>query len=464
MKTLTIHPSDNVAVCLEAQGEIPAGHKLALRDIAAGEQVIKYGHAIGRAKEDIRAGEWVHTHNLRSGLDEDAAYSYNFRAETPPAETHTFLGFPRKGRRAGVRNDIFIIPSVGCVNGVCRRLAASAQKYISGTIDGIWALEHPFGCSQLGQDQINLIELLTSLARNPNASFVLFVGLGCENTRLDSLREALQDCDHVAYLCCQDETDEHAAGLAILKDFAERAAVLKREAVSLAELCIGLKCGGSDGFSGITANPTVGRVSDRVVASGGSAVLTEVPEMFGAEQVLMDKCASEEVFRRYCGMIERFKQSYRDQGFPIYENPSPGNREGGITTLEEKSLGCVEKAGRTAVVDVLGYGARVQKPGVSVLNGPGNDLIAATALAAAGCQLVLFTTGRGTPFATCVPTLKISTNAALAAKKSGWIDFDASGSDDAGLFKLVLRCADGAYRCKSEDSREIAFYKTGVTL
>ena len=464
MKTLTIHPSDNVAVCLEAQGNIPAGHKLALRDIAAGEQVIKYGHAIGRAKEDIRAGEWVHTHNLRSGLDEDAAYSYNFRAETPPAETHTFLGFPRKGRRAGVRNDIFIIPSVGCVNGVCRRLAASAQKYTSGTIDGIWALEHPFGCSQLGQDQINLIELLTSLARNPNASFVLFVGLGCENTRLDFLREALRDCDHVAYLCCQDETDEHAAGLAILKDFAERAAKLKREAVSLAELCIGLKCGGSDGFSGITANPTVGRVSDRVVASGGSAVLTEVPEMFGAEQVLMDKCASEDVFGRYCNMIEKFKQSYRDQGFPIYENPSPGNRDGGITTLEEKSLGCVEKAGHTAVVDVLDYGERAKLPGVSVLNGPGNDLIAATALAAAGCQIVLFTTGRGTPFSTCVPTLKISTNAALANKKSGWIDFDASGSDDAGLFALVLRCADGEYRCKSEDGREIAFYKTGVTL
>lgn len=466
MKTLTIHPSDNVAVCLEAQGEIPAGHKLALTDIPAGERVVKYGHAIGRATRDVHAGEWVHTHNLRSGLDEAASYSYNFHAETPPAETHTFLGFPRAGRRAGVRNDVFIIPSVGCVNGVCRRLAARAQKYISGTVDGIWALEHPFGCSQLGQDQANIVQLLTSVALNPNASFVLFVGLGCENTRLDLLRDALKDQpnEHIAYLCCQDESDELAAGLAILKDFAERAAALRREEIPLSQLAIGLKCGGSDGFSGITANPTVGRVSDRVVASGGAAVLTEVPEMFGAEQVLMDKCASEDVFRRYCDMIEAFKQSYREQGFPIYENPSPGNREGGITTLEEKSLGCVEKAGHTAIVDVLDYGARVQMPGVSVLNGPGNDLIAATALAAAGCQIVLFTTGRGTPFATCVPTLKISTNAALAGKKSGWIDFDASGSDDAGLFELVLRCADGEYRCKSEDSREIAFYKTGVTL
>jgi len=270
--------------------------------------------------------------------------------------------------------------------------------------------------------------------------------------------------DHIAYMNCQDVADEHETGLAILKDFAAKAAKLEREDVDLSQLCIGLKCGGSDGYSGLTANPLVGRISDRVVAAGGSAILTEVPEMFGAEQLLMDKCMTQEVFERYKSMIEEFKQSYIDQGFPVYENPSPGNKEGGITTLEEKSLGCVEKAGSTAIVDVLDYGQLVTRQGVSALNAPGNDLIAATALAASGCQIVLFTTGRGTPFSTFVPTMKIATNTPLAEKKSGWIDFDAYPMDEDALFDLLLRTANGEYVCKSEDVREIAFYKTGVTL
>lgn len=461
---LVIHPDDNVAVTLAPLGDIPAGHKLARREIAAGEFVIKYGQIIGRATADIKAGEWVHSHNLKSHLDESVEYSYHFAASKPAPTRAHFMGYRRKNRRAGIRNEIYIIPTVGCVNGVCLRLERMAQKLIRGSIDGIFALPHQFGCSQLGEDNENIKHLLCSIARNPNASAVLIVGLGCENNQLGPIRDALADCDHVAFFNCQQVDDELAHGYEILERFAAEAAELQREEIDLSELCIGLKCGGSDGFSGITANPLVGQISDRIVAAGGSAILTEVPEMFGAEQLLMNKCRDRETFARYRRMIEDFKAFYTEQGFPVYENPSPGNRAGGITTLEEKSLGCIEKAGSTAVCDVLGYGETLREHGVSVLNAPGNDLIAATALAAAGCQLVLFTTGRGTPFSTFVPTMKISTNVGLATHKSNWIDFDASTMNADGLYDLILATANGTVKCHSEDIREIAFFKTGVTL
>jgi len=295
---------------------------------------------------------------------------------------------------------------------------------------------------------------------------VLFVGLGCENNGLSGIQEELsgKPNEHIYYLNCQDVADEHEAGMSILRRLIANASNLQREVVDLSQLCIGLKCGGSDAYSGLTANPLVGKIADMIVSAGGSAVLTEVPEMFGGEQLLMNKCENETVFQNYRNLIENFKRYYTDQGFPVYENPSPGNLAGGITTLEEKSLGCVEKAGSTKIVDILDYGSTVTKPGVSVLNGPGNDLIAATALAAAGCQMVLFTTGRGTPFSTFVPTMKIASNSHLAQKKNGWIDFDAWTMDEKALFQMVLRTISGEQHCKSEDIREIAFYKTGVTL
>ncbi len=461
---LTINDADNVGVTLSDIEEIPRGHKIALCNIKKGEFIIKYGAVIGRAAKDIAKGEWVHSHNLYSHLDESSDYTYNFNAKTYDRQKRSFMGFKRKDRRAGIRNEIYIIPTVGCVNQVCMRLERKAQKLIRGSIDGIFALPHQFGCSQLGDDHENIKNLLCSVAKNPNASFVLFVGLGCENNQLKAIKEALSDCDNIEFFNCQDIEDEIAYGYEILKRFADRAALLSRESIDLSELCIGLKCGGSDGFSGITANPLVGQISDKLVSAGGSAILTEVPEMFGAEQRLMDKCKDRETFLKYRKMIEDFKRFYQTQGFPVYENPSPGNRAGGITTLEEKSLGCVEKAGSTSINSVLSYGECVKQNGVSVLNAPGNDLIAATALAAAGCQLVLFTTGRGTPFSTFVPTMKISSNAPLAEKKSSWIDFDASSMNAEALFDLIIKTAEGLYFCKSEDIREIAFFKTGVTL
>ncbi len=465
--TVIINPKDNVGISLKGNGDIPAGHKFALKDIAKGDYVVKYGEIIGRASKDIAKGEWVHTHNVKSHLDEKVeGYSYDFSANELSGEAATFYGYKRKCGRAGIRNEIYIIPTVGCVNNVCIRLEKLAQKYVCGSIDGIFALTHQFGCSQLGEDNANIKKLLCSIALNPNATFVLFVGLGCENNGMDGIKEYLAPFgrDNIAFFNCQEVEDELSYGLEILKDFAERAKDLKREEVDLSELCIGLKCGGSDGYSGLTANPLVGKVTDMVVARGGSAILTEVPEMFGAEQLLMNKCANKEVFDNYKKMIEDFKNYYTSQGFPVYENPSPGNKKGGITTLEEKSLGCIEKAGSTAIVDVLAYGDTIKKQGVSTLNAPGNDLIASTALAAAGCQIVLFTTGRGTPFSTFVPTVKIASNTRMAEFKNDWIDFDAFTMDADGLYELILKTANGEVKAKSEDVREIAFYKTGVTL
>lgn len=461
-----INEKDNVGISLVASGDIPAGHKFALRDINKGEYIIKYGEIIGRATTDIKKGEWVHTHNVKSHLDETAEYSYNFYAETLPKKHATFKGFKRKIGRAGIRNEIYIIPSVGCVNNVCKKLEKLSQKFVSGSIDGIYALTHQFGCSQLGDDNVNIKKLLCGVALNPNASFVLFIGLGCENNGLDGIKEYLKPYgrDNIEFFNCQDVKDEIEYGLNIIKGFAEKASKLQREDVDLSELCIGLKCGGSDGYSGLTANPLVGKISDEIVSFGGSAMLTEVPEMFGAEQLLMNKCKNKDVFERYKKMIINFKNFYTSQGFPVYENPSPGNKKGGITTLEEKSLGCVEKAGSTKIVDVLDYGDIVKEKGVSALNAPGNDLIAATALAASGCQLVLFTTGRGTPFSTFVPTMKIASNDRISAFKDNWIDFNAYGMDEKGLFDLIIKTVNGEYKTKSEDIREIAFYKTGVTL
>lgn len=466
MREIIINEKDNVGVLLSAKGDIPAGHKFALKDIKKGEFVIKYGEVIGRATCDIKKGEWVHSHNLKSHLDETPVYNYNFGANVFAKEKATFKGFKHKYGRAGIRNEIYIIPTVGCVNNVCMRLEKLAQKYVLGSIDGIFALTHQFGCSQLGEDNENIKKLLCAIALNPNASYVLFVGLGCENNGLDGIKEYLKPYgrDNIEYFNCQDVEDELSYALEIIKGFSDKAKDLVREDVDVSELCIGLKCGGSDGYSGITANPLVGRITDKLVSQGGSAILTEVPEMFGAEQLLMNKCKNEQVFNRYKRMIEDFKAFYTDNGFPVYENPSPGNKKGGITTLEEKSLGCVEKAGSTEIVDVLDYGEIVKEKGVSALNAPGNDLIAATALASSGCQIVLFTTGRGTPFSTFVPTMKIATNDYLSSHKDNWIDFNAFGMDADGLYNLLMKTVNGEYACKSEDIREIAFYKKGVTL
>lgn len=463
---LIINPLDNVGVLLKEHNGIPAGHKIALKDFNSGDVVIKYGTVIGRTTKSIKKGGWVHSHNLKSHLDENASFTYNYKCPKFEKRSGNFRGFLREDGRVGIRNDIYIIPTVGCVNSICKELEQQSQKFVSGTIDSIFALPHQFGCSQLGKDLDNIKMLLCNIAMNPNATYVIFVGLGCENNSLKAIKEYLDSKGrkNVFYFNCQEVQNELEYGLELIRKCAEKASKLQRESVSLDKLVIGLKCGGSDGFSGITANPLIGKITDKIISFGGSAILTEVPEMFGAEQVLMNKCISKTVYEKLVYIVDRFKKFYIDNNFPVYENPSPGNKDGGITTLEEKSCGCITKAGSVPVVDVLEYGETIKTAGLNILDGPGNDLIASTALAAAGCQIILFSTGRGTPLSTFVPTLKIGTNNTLFNFKNNWIDFDASSFKEDELFKLLLKTINGEYKTKTEASKEIAFYKKGVTL
>lgn len=486
---IKIHPSDTVAVALHAVAagtefmgvtavtDIPQGHKMALFDVSAGEDVIKYGFPIGSATSDIRKGEHVHTHNMKTNLEGEAEYEYSPKIVYPsPVQPETFMGYRRNDGRAAIRNEIWIIPTVGCVNDVAKALAAENSHLAVGSIDGIYAFPHPYGCSQTGADHAQTRKLLAALARHPNAGAVLVVGLGCENLTHEQFLSELgeYDSDRIKFMICQKTEDEMETGAALLAECAEYASRFVREPIPVSELVIGMKCGGSDGLSGVTANPVVGRFSDMLISRGGSTVLTEVPEMFGAEGFLMDRCINSDVYEKAVGMINGFKDYYIRHGEVVYENPSPGNKEGGITTLEDKSCGCVQKGGSAPIVDVIGYGDPVTKKGLNMLSGPGNDLVSSTALTASGAHIVLFTTGRGTPFGAPAPTVKISTNTALAAKKSAWIDFNAGTVADgvrtidgaAGeLLSFVIEVASGK-QTKSEERgfREIAIFKDGVTL
>lgn len=489
---LKIHPDDMVAVALKplTQGtivqigdmditlmeDIPQGHKFALEDIEAGKPVIKYGAAIGIAKEHISQGSWVHVHNIKTGLGDLLSYTYN-PDHTPVAPTDEcyFQGFRRKDGRVGVRNEIWIIPTVGCVNNIATALERKASALVQGSIDCIAAFPHPYGCSQMGDDQENTRKILANLINHPNAGGVLVLGLGCENSNIDVLKPYIGDYDEnrVKFLVCQESEDEMADAMELLTQLANYAGTFQREPISCSELIIGMKCGGSDGLSGITANPTVGAFSDLLISKGGTTILTEVPEMFGAETLLMNRCENEKIFSDTVHLINDFKNYFTSHNQTIYENPSPGNKKGGISTLEDKSLGCTQKSGSAPVVGVLSYGECVKTPGLNLLSAPGNDLVASTALAASGAHIVLFTTGRGTPFAAPVPTMKISSNSALAAKKSNWIDFNCGvltenvTLEELGqqLFDYVIKVASGE-QVKSEQAgfHDMAIFKQGVTL
>lgn len=496
MAVFKIHEKDNVAVAvspvskgetvtvgnttLTALDDIPAGHKLAVVPIAKGQDVVKYGFPIGTAKEDIPAGAWVHTHNVQSKLGDLLHYTYEpekaDRRELTTDKTYEFLGYKRPDGTAGIRNEVWIIPTVGCVNGIARAIEEASQPFKTERIDGIYAYSHPHGCSQLGDDQLHTQKVLSGLVHNPNAGAVLVLSLGCENNQVDLMKEVIgeYDPDRVKFLVCQDVEDEIAAGTAIVKELCAYADQFYRQPCDASLLTIGLKCGGSDGFSGITANPLVGEISNRLIAAGGTSILTEVPEMFGAETLLMNRARNEEVFDKTVSLINDFKEYFMSYGEKVNENPSPGNKAGGITTLEDKSLGCVQKGGRALIEDVLLYGDRAVKKGLNLLQAPGNDLVASNALAAAGAHMVLFTTGRGTPFACPVPTIKISSNSRLAGFKTNWIDFNAGtiaegeAKDAAAdrFFQYILDVASGKIHAKSEklDKHELAIFKNGVTL
>ncbi|MBW5449083.1 altronate dehydratase [Cohnella sp. CFH 77786] len=474
---LTLEDGERLTVA----DEVPRGHKILTRPVARGQDILKFGYSIGKATEDLKPGVWVHTHNLATGLSGLLDYRYEPEPGLPFAaekhqETRTFQGYVRTDGEVGIRNEIWIINTVGCINKTCEILAKRASDIHSGRVDGVYHFAHPFGCSQLGDDLSHTQKLLASLVRHPNAAGVLVVGLGCENNQIESFRQAIGDVDprRVKFMKAQDEDDELEAGLALIEELAAYAETFERVPVPVSKLKLGLKCGGSDGLSGITANPLVGAVSDRLIASGGTAILTEVPEMFGAETILMNRADSERVFGQIVDLINGFKEYFIRHGQDIYENPSPGNKAGGITTLEEKSLGCTQKGGHAAVTDVVPYGGRVSRIGLNLLEAPGNDLVSVTALAAGGAHIVLFTTGRGTPFGGPVPTVKISTNSDLAARKKNWIDFNAGRllegrtmqelADE--LWDDLIALASGETRTRSETNgfREIAIFKDGVIL
>ena len=491
-RILQIHPDDNVAVALEPlkagetletsagavtlRQDIPQGHKLALMDIPSEAAVVKYGFPIGHATQAIHVGDWVHSHDLATSLDGEAVTA---AAITPvqeaPAAARTFRGFRRKGG-VGIRNEIWIIPTVGCVNSVAETLARIVSHDIRGSVTGVYAWPHPYGCSQTGGDQEHTRRILCDLICHPNAGGVLVLGLGCENSNIGELKKLLGDWDpeRIAFLECQSVPDELEAGKVLLRQLIDHASKDVRCSIPASELVVGLKCGGSDGLSGITANPLVGRIADRLVAIGGTALLAEVPEMFGAEGVLFRRCADETVQKELPALVADFKDYFVRHGQVVYENPSPGNKAGGITTLEDKSCGCVQKGGSAPIMDVIDYGEPVTTKGLNMLYGPGNDLVSATALTAAGAHMVLFSTGRGTPFGAPAPTLKIATNSQLAAKKKTWIDFNAGvvadgerTLDEAGadLYQLVLDVASGKQTCAEKKGfREISIFKDGVVL
>ena len=492
---LKINPADNVVVAIQPQSagavitvdgkkitvleDVPAGHKIAIKDLAEGENVIKYGFPIGHAKEAKAAGSWMNENNIKTNLAGLLSYEYHPKDVQLdiPDEERTFLGYRRKDGQVGIRNEVWIIPTVGCVNGIIQKLCERLRNETKcAGVDGIYCFPHNYGCSQLGGDHENTKKILRDMVHHPNAGAILVVGLGCENNQPDVFEQFCGDYDkeRVRFLVSQKvQGDEVEAGMEILRELYQLAKKDKRVAVPMSELRVGLKCGGSDGFSGITANPLLGMFSDWLVAQGGTTVLTEVPEMFGAETILMDRCANKELFDQTVSLINDFKDYFLSHGEPVGENPSPGNKAGGISTLEDKALGCTQKCGKSLVRGVLPYGERLQVKGLNLLSAPGNDLVASTALASSGCHLVLFTTGRGTPFGTYVPTMKISTNSTLYNNKPNWIDFNAGviadGEDMRTTCKrftdFIIDVASGRQTNNELNGyHEIAIFKTGVTL
>ncbi len=470
IKTIKINSRDNVAVMLD--GEL-AGHKIALRDIKDGEDIIKYGYSIGRAVGDIKKGDHVHIHNVKTNLSGAMSYKYEpVHYELPKCTDRTFRGYVREDGSVGIRNEIWIVNTVGCVNKTSELLAREAMKKYGSECGGIYNFVHPFGCSQLGDDQKTTQAVLKGLVNNPNAAGVLVLGLGCENNNIPVFREVLGDVngDRVKFLSTQDHDDEIEAGLEAIGELVGYSKRFEREERPLSDLTVGLKCGGSDGFSGLTANPLIGRVSDMLVSSGASTILTEVPEMFGAETILMNRAKDEEVFEKVVRLINDFKDYFERHGQTVYENPSPGNKKGGITTLEDKSLGCVQKAGSADVADVIEIGESVERRGLNLLTGPGNDIVAVTNLTASGANMILFSTGRGTPVGAPVPTVKISTNSGLYERKPHWIDFNAGPVIDGDdmteeLLDYIISVANGEQTNNERHGyREISIFKDGVVL
>ncbi len=492
---IKINSKDNVFVCLQAikAGEsinvdgqvillaqdVERGSKVALTAIAANSDIIKYGGSIGYATADIAVGEWVHTHNIKTKLSDTDSYQYlpNFSPLKPSNLVERFFqGYQRSNGEVAIRNEIWVIPTVGCVNGIAQQaINRFMQRNPNLQCDGVHLFPHNYGCSQLGDDHDNTKQILANMVTHPNAGGALVIGLGCENNQIGPFKEHVGEVDdaRVRFMIAQNEQDEIEVAVAHLEEIYQTVKQDTRTDISIGKLRVGLECGGSDGLSGITANPLLGEFSDYLIALGGTSVLTEVPEMFGAEHLLFERCIDEATFDKAVAMVNDFKQYFIDHNQPIYENPSPGNKKGGISTLEDKSMGCTQKAGTSPVLGVLKYGERLTMPGLNLLSAPGNDAVATSALAASGCHIVLFTTGRGTPYGGFVPTMKLSTNSELANNKPHWIDFNAGTLVEGmemesllGTFIDHVAAIASGQPTKNELNgiRELAIFKSGVTL
>ncbi len=483
----TVLQLEEGAAPLTLTEDVPSGHKILTKPVAKQEHILKFGYSIGLALMDLEPGCWVHTHNMGTGLKGILKYNYNPGAPQGKDTVNdsqarnfdrerTFQGYVRPNGEVGIRNEIWVINTVGCINKTCELIARQGAAQYAGRVDGVHHFAHPFGCSQLGDDLLHTQKLLSSLVHHPNAGGVLVIGLGCENNQIELFKEAIGDFDvkRVKFLKSQEAEDEIAEAMELMNDLVQYAEQSKRQPVPVSELKIGLKCGGSDGYSGITANPLVGALSDRLIEAGGTAILTEVPEMFGAETILMNRAENKQVYEQIVDLINDFKQYFIRHDQEIYENPSPGNKAGGITTLEEKSLGCTQKGGHAIVKAVVPYGERITERGLNLLEAPGNDLVSVTALSAGGAHIVYFTTGRGTPFGGPVPTVKMSTNNELAERKKNWIDFNAgqllSGKSmeemTDELWEQTIAIASGEVQTQNERRgfKEIAIFKDGVIL
>lgn len=491
---IKINQEDNVVVALrelsksetiqidnkeiELKEDVKRGHKIAIADISSNENVVKYGYPIGHAIKDITIGEWVHTHNIKTNLDGIKDYEFNQELTECLSDDKniTFKGYERENGNVGIRNELWVVPTVGCVNGIGDKIIEKFKEVVKPVgMDGLEVFKHNYGCSQLGDDHVNTRTMLGNLVKHPNAGGVLVLGLGCENNTMADFIESLGDYDkkRIKFLVAQEVSDEVQEGANILKELYDNMKDDKRVSIPLSKLKVGLKCGGSDGLSGITANPLVGNFSDLLVSEGGTTILTEVPEMFGAETILMNRAKDKNTFDKTVHLINDFKEYFMAYDMPIYENPSPGNKAGGITTLEDKSLGCTQKSGNATVVDVLKYGETLKTNGLNLLSGPGNDLVAASALASAGCHMVLFTTGRGTPFGTFIPTIKISTNTPLYELKPHWMDFNAGclvedktlEEATKELLEFIIEVSSGKFvNNEINKFKELAILKKGVTL
>jgi altronate hydrolase len=477
-----LHPTDNVAVArvpipagtslridglpVTTMDAIPAGHKVALWDIQPGEVVERYGQVIGRAKQAIQAGRHIHTHNLAF---EELQLEYEFPVGDTPVPTArpdapTFLGYQREDGRVGTRNYIAVVAASNCAAHTAEQIARSYEgETMPPNVDGVVAFPHGEGCAHAaeGPDIDQLRRTLGGVLIHPNVSGAVILGLGCETNQIDHyLGVGGPRSTRLAGLTLQSSGGTRGAIEAARRQiarFLEQASAEERTPAPASKIVLGLNCGGSDSFSGITANPALGFCSDLLAELGGTPVLAETTEIFGAEHLLVKRARNREVAEKLLDCIRKYKVYLNRFAGSFDDNPSPGNKEGGLTNILEKSLGAVAKGGTSPLIDVYDYAERVTAPGFTFMNTPGYDPVSLTGLAAGGCNLIAFTTGRGSAIGfPTIPVIKVATNSNTYRRMTDNMDVNAGAIADGeatvqqigqAIFDLMLEVATGRHTC-----------------